>query len=173
MAEDLVSQLAAAFPDLCHAWERWVASCLPGDAVSYARMRLLTALEREGEQTMGQIAAALGVTPRRVTALVDALEGDALVARRPNPADRRSILVGLTRAGRRQQQLGWERHQAEVAVAFGDLSAADQAGLERISRQLTRAVRARLCGPGAGAGCPAAAGEDGRCRAPGGTGPLQ
>jgi DNA-binding MarR family transcriptional regulator len=155
VAENRIAELVAAFPDLCHAWDRWVAACLPGDAVSYARMRLLNTLKRDGEQTMGQIAAALDVTPRRVTALVDAMEGDALVARRPNPRDRRSTLVGLTEAGARQQQLGWERHQAEVALAFSDLSDADRVLLERISRKLTSAVRARLCGraPAAGLAC--------------------
>src|SRR6266704_4473328 len=159
VAESRIAELVAAFPDLCHAWDRWVAACLPGDAVSYARMRLLNTLKRDVEQTMGQIAAALDVTPRRVTALVDAMEGDALVARRPNPRDRRSTLVGLTEAGVRQQQLGWERHQAEVAVAFGDLGEDDRVRLERISRELTSVVRARLCGRAPAAGglaCPSA-----------------
>jgi DNA-binding MarR family transcriptional regulator len=148
VAETRVVELVAAFPDLCHAWDRWVNACLPNDAVSYARMRLLNALQLEGEQTMGQLAGALEVTPRRVTALVEALERDALVARRPNPRDRRSILVRLTQAGLAQQQLGWERHQAQVAVAFGDLSEHDQVRLEQISRDLTAIVRSRLCGRG-------------------------
>jgi DNA-binding MarR family transcriptional regulator len=172
VAGSLIAELVAAFPDLCHAWDRWVAACLPGDAVSYARMRLLNALKRDGEQTMGQIAAALDVTPRRVTALVDAMEGDALVARRPSPRDRRSTLVGLTEAGVRQQQLGWERHQAEVAVAFSDLSEDDRVRLERISRELTSVVRARLCGraPAAGQACPAAVPDDGPGHAAGAAG---
>jgi DNA-binding MarR family transcriptional regulator len=158
VAETRIAELVAAFPELCHAWDRWVSACLPADAVSYARMRLLNTLKRDGEQRMGQIAAALEVTPRRVTSLVEALEGDALVTRRPHPRDRRSTLVTLTEAGREQQQLGWEQHQAQVAVAFGDLTEGDQVRLERISRNLTSIVRSRMCGrsPAAETACGAA-----------------
>ena len=144
--EDRLGELVEAFTELGPAWVRWVNACLPGDAVSYVRMRLLTALQRDGEQSMGELATGLGVTPRRVTALVEALEADGLVERRPHPVDRRSTLVAITDGGLKAQHAGWEQHRAEVAQAFGDLSEPEQAQLLSISRTLTQIMRARLAG---------------------------
>jgi DNA-binding MarR family transcriptional regulator len=144
--EDRLSELVEAFTELGPTWVRWVNACLPSDAVSYVRMRLLTALQRDGEQSMGELATGLGVTPRRVTALVEALEADGLVERRPHPTDRRSTLVAITEGGLKAQQVGWEQHRAEVAQAFGDLSPSEQAQLLSISRTLTQIMRTRLAG---------------------------
>ena len=144
--EDRLNELVEAFTELGPTWVRWVNACLPRDAVSYVRMRLLTELQRDGEQSMGELATGLGVTPRRVTALVEALEADGLVERRPHPTDRRSTLVAITDAGLKAQQVGWEQHRAEVAQAFGDLPLPEQAQLLTISRALTQAMRTRLAG---------------------------
>jgi DNA-binding MarR family transcriptional regulator len=144
--EDRLNELVEAFTELGPTWVRWVNACLPSDAVSYVRMRLLTALQRDGEQSMGELATGLGVTPRRVTVLVEALEADGLVERRTHPTDRRSTLVTITDGGLKAQQVGWEHHRAEVAQAFGDLSLPEQTQLLTISRTLTQAMRTRLAG---------------------------
>jgi DNA-binding MarR family transcriptional regulator len=144
--KERLNELVEAFTELGPTWVRWVNTCLPDDAVSYVRMRLLTTLLTEGEQSMGQIAAGLCVTPRRVTSLVEALEPDGLVERRPHPTDGRSTLVALTDAGLKAQHLGWKQHRSEVAEAFGDLSIAQQEQLLTISRSLTQAMRVRLAG---------------------------
>jgi DNA-binding MarR family transcriptional regulator len=49
---------------------------------------------------MVDLAERLGVVPRSVTTLVDALEAAGLVRRVPDPANRRSILIRLTDRGR-------------------------------------------------------------------------
>jgi DNA-binding MarR family transcriptional regulator len=134
-----------AFTELGPAWVRWVHANLPGDAVSYSRLRVLTILEgcRDG-RTMKQLAEALEVTARRVTSLVDALEEDGLLERYAHPTDGRSTVVQITPAGLDAQRLGWQRHQHLVGEAFGDLSDEEQVQLLAISRKLTRAFRARL-----------------------------
>lgn len=48
---------------------------------------------------MGEVAATLGVDPSHVTALVDRLEGEGLVRRTPDPADRRAKLLVRTPDG--------------------------------------------------------------------------
>jgi DNA-binding MarR family transcriptional regulator len=116
---------------------------MPSTSVSYIRMRLLHALECSGEQTMTQLANALGVTQRRVTALVDALEGDGFLERRPHPTDGRSTVVTLTKAGRAQQDVNWQQQQSEIGLAFGDLSAEQQKQLLEITPMLTGALRKR------------------------------
>jgi DNA-binding MarR family transcriptional regulator len=146
--EKRLDDLVGAFTELGPTWVRWVNACLPSDAVSYVRMRLLVALECAGEQSMGQLASELGVTPRRVTALVEALEVDSFVERHSHPTDGRSTLVAITDTGRKAQQVGWEEHRAEVAQAFGDLPVTQQKQLLDISRALTDAMRARLAGRG-------------------------
>jgi DNA-binding MarR family transcriptional regulator len=142
--QERLNELVEAFTELGPAWVRWVNACLPGDAVSYARMRLLAALQCDGESTMGGLATALGVTPRRITVLVEALEADGLVERHAHPTDGRSTVVTITESGLRQQELGWRRHQGEVGLAFGDLSEDQQVQLLTISRALTDAMLGRL-----------------------------
>jgi DNA-binding MarR family transcriptional regulator len=66
-----------------------------------ARAALLWALLHDGPMTQGALARALGVTPRNVTGLLDALEDSGQVTRAPHPGDRRAILVSLTDEGRR------------------------------------------------------------------------
>jgi len=93
---------------------------------------------------MTKLSAALDVTARRMTTLVDALAEDGLVERYAHPTDRRSTIVELTDAGRAQHHRVWEGHQARVAIAFGDLSDSDQVRLLDISRKLTTAFRRHL-----------------------------
>lgn len=139
----LPSDLVAAFTELGPAWGRWVNACVPDDMASYVRLRLLTAL-CDGDRTMKQLAETLDVTPRRITALVDALEEHGLVERHAHPTDGRSTLVAITPAGLEQQRLGCQQHQDEVAAAFGDLPVADQKRLLAISQELTAIFRKRL-----------------------------
>jgi DNA-binding MarR family transcriptional regulator len=137
--------LVEAFTEMGPAWSRWVQASIPDDTVSYARLRVLTALEcHEEGLTMSRLASALDVTGRRVTVLVDALVEDGLVERYAHPTDGRSTIVAITEAGRDQQRLVWKQHQGEVAVAFGDLPDEDQARLLEISHALTEAFRRRL-----------------------------
>jgi DNA-binding MarR family transcriptional regulator len=137
--------LVSAFTEMGPAWGRWVQATVPDDSVSYARLRVLTALEcHDDGLTMTEIATALEVTGRRVTALVDALVDEGLVERYAHPTDGRSTIVAITDAGLEQQRLVWQQHQGKVAVAFGDLSDDDQKRLLDISHKLTKAFRTRL-----------------------------
>jgi DNA-binding MarR family transcriptional regulator len=137
--------LAEAFSEMGPAWIRWVQASVPDDAVSYARLRVLTALESHPDGlTMSGIAAALGVTGRRVTVLVDALAEDGLVARYAHPTDGRSTIIEITEAGLAHQRQVWQQHQRTISVAFDDLSDEDQVRLLGISRTLTDAFRRRL-----------------------------
>ena len=54
--------------------------------ITYARLRLLSALRHGGPQRLLDLGGELGVTARHVTGLVDALERDGLVERLPHPA---------------------------------------------------------------------------------------
>jgi DNA-binding MarR family transcriptional regulator len=133
--------LAAAFTELGPAWGRWITVCTPAASVSYIRMRLLRVLDRSGEQTMTQLASALNVTQRRVTALVEALLKDGMIDRRPNPHDGRSSVITLTDTGREHLERTWQQFQSDISAAFTDLTDQQQEQLLAITPVLTEALR--------------------------------
>ena len=71
-----------------------------GASVSIAQWRLLARLLDEHECTPSRLAEFAEVTPASVTGMLDLLEERGLVTRRRDPADRRSVRVALTEAGR-------------------------------------------------------------------------
>ena len=81
----------------------------------------------DGPSTAGRIASAIGLRPAATTALVDRLSKRGLVRRTRSEADRRSVVVELTRRG---HALTWE--------AYGPLVAAGRPLLDELSSsQLT------------------------------------
>src|SRR5436309_9904443 len=74
---------------------------------------VLGRLDREGPQSVSDLAVAERVRPQSMAQTVGDLESDGLVERRPDPGDRRRAPVSLTRAGRetlrldRQHREGW------------------------------------------------------------------
>ncbi|MFD0683502.1 MarR family winged helix-turn-helix transcriptional regulator [Actinomadura fibrosa] len=73
----------------------------------------------DGPLRMVELADRLGVVPRSVTTLVDALEASGLVTRTPDPANRRSLLVQPTGEGRavRERLHGIRREAAREVLA--------------------------------------------------------
>jgi MarR family transcriptional regulator, organic hydroperoxide resistance regulator len=51
-------------------------------------------------RTISQLAAALAAPPTTLTSLLDRLERRGYVTRRPHAADRRSVVIELTKSGR-------------------------------------------------------------------------
>jgi DNA-binding MarR family transcriptional regulator len=77
------------------AFEGWVRRRAQESGGSPPRLRLLYALHCEGPRKMADLAEDLGVTPRNVTALVDALEAEGTVRRTAHPTDRRITMIEL------------------------------------------------------------------------------
>lgn len=109
-----------------------------------ARAPVVWELLQHGPRTQRQLAGALGVTPRNITGLVDALVETGFVTREPHPTDRRATQVTLTRHG--QQVTGQMSREADQLAddLFGDLTD-DQlsslgSGLERLVRRLTTLI---------------------------------
>ena len=61
-------------------------------------LRHVAATEGQSQQALGR---AMQIPPSRMVALVDELEQDGLLERRPSPADRRAHALYLTGDGRR------------------------------------------------------------------------
>src|SRR4051794_27441502 len=60
---------------------------------------VLGRLDREGRQSVSDLAAAERVRPQSMAQTVNDLEADGLVARTPDPSDGRRALVELTEQG--------------------------------------------------------------------------
>jgi DNA-binding MarR family transcriptional regulator len=138
---DLRLRLVDEFAGFGPSYMKWVRSRLQDRGLTYARMRLLGALHCHGPQIMTSISDELGVTRRNITALVDALEEEGLVRRRPHPTDRRATVIELTPEGERRTDAMYDEHREAVAELFCGLSEEDQRELIRLLDLLRGALR--------------------------------
>ena len=114
------SELPDLFLQAAHRMRRNQAAYLAPLGLTPAQARALRVIVREGEPLrMVSLAEHLGVVPRSVTTLVDALESAGLVSRMPDPGNRRSTLLVATEAGRavRAQMTEARRQAAEELFA--------------------------------------------------------
>ena len=139
--ESLPLRLVDEFAGFGPSYIRWVKSCLQDRGLTYARMRLLGALYCGGPQIMSSISDELGVTRRNVTALVDAMEEEELVRRKPHPTDRRATVIELTRKGVRTADSIYDEHREAVSELFLGLSEEDRRELIRLLGLLREALR--------------------------------
>lgn len=140
---ELSLRLVDALASFSPAYGKWVRSRLPAGGPTYARMRLMEVLRRKGPQIMSSVSDELGVTRRNVTALVDALEGEGLVRRRPHPEDRRATIIELTSRGREVCLSLSAEHAAAVSELFSDLTGEDRRELARLLGILRASLRRR------------------------------
>lgn len=69
--------------------------------MSKSRVQTLSLLAHSRAETATEVALFLGVTKPAVTKIIDAMERDGLVRRRPGRVDRREVRLELTAKGRR------------------------------------------------------------------------
>ena len=104
--------------------------------MSFGRTRAVRRLARR-PMSMGELAEALGIDPPNATAVVDDLEDQGLVRRRPHPTDRRAKVVEATRKGKELAR----RADAILATPPPALAALDADDLETLRRILERVAR--------------------------------
>lgn len=109
-----------------------------------ARTHVLWELHHRGPSTQVQLAGALGVTPRNVTALVDALIDTGFVTRTPHPTDRRAVLVALSAAGATTMTtMAQEYHELDNALTAEldpDTLTAAAAALDHVAARLAELI---------------------------------
>jgi DNA-binding MarR family transcriptional regulator len=74
---------------------------------------------RGSSMRVGDLARALRVTVGGTSKLVDRIERAGLIARQPDPEDRRASRVALTTAGKRRLTAAVKTYEAEVAGILG------------------------------------------------------
>ena len=104
--------------------------------ITPSAFRALSVLGRHGAMRLSELSEHLRIAPRSVTEVVDTLESRGLAERRPDPADRRATLAGLTEHGASVLDAIRAARGTEAERVFGRLSATDRAHLARILRKL-------------------------------------
>jgi len=108
-----------------------MARSFAGTPLSPARMRVLWVVHHSGPLTQQALAHALDVSPRNVTALVDALEEAGYLRRGPHPSDRRALLVSLTAVGIELMETTTREHAELSATLLDAVDPEDRAAVER------------------------------------------
>ena len=116
--------------------------------MGFARGRVLWALRETGPVVMRALSQRLGISPRTVTGLIDALEADGWVTRAPHPDDRRATLISITPAARAALTTLRESYEGLARDLLNDINPADlaacQSVLGTIQQRLPDVVAARV-----------------------------
>ncbi len=92
---------------------------------------VLGRLDREGPRSVSDLATAERVRPQSMAQTVGDLEAEAMVARSPDPDDRRRALVSLTPAGRERIEADRRAREGWLVSALEQLPEADRETIER------------------------------------------
>jgi DNA-binding MarR family transcriptional regulator len=84
------------------------------DAVTVTQFRTLVVLDSHGEINLNRLAELLDVNSSTAMRMIDRLLVADLVTRRDNPTNRREVLLGLTRAGKRIVRQVTTRRRGEI-----------------------------------------------------------
>jgi DNA-binding MarR family transcriptional regulator len=104
---------------------------------------VLGRLDREGAQSTSDLALSERVRPQSMAQIVADLQADGLIERRPDPGDRRRMLIELTEQGRNALEQDRRSREGWLARAVADtLSPEEQATLARAVRLLERLTQA-------------------------------
>jgi DNA-binding MarR family transcriptional regulator len=104
--------------------------------VTLPRFDLLAQLDRAANGiTLGELSQRMMVTNGNITGLVDRLEEQRLVKRRPSPKDRRVQYVELTAAGRKFFRTMAHANADWVGEIFAELSGGD---IDQLMRALAK-----------------------------------
>ncbi|RLP85664.1 MarR family transcriptional regulator [Micromonospora sp. BL4] len=136
--EDLGWMLGIVFRGYVRAAEHALTD-FPGGPRGY---QVLTAAINAPARNQGAIAEELGIDRTVLTYLIDDLERPGFVARRADPADRRSRLVDVTDAGR----AAWEERRRALRTVeshlLGALAPAESATLRALLQRVACSAQA-------------------------------
>ena len=108
--------------------------------ISAPRLSALSVLVFAGPRRVGELAEAERVEPPTMTRLVDGMERDGYVARRPDPKDARAVIVRTTAKGVRALRKGRSQRVGALAAGLRTLTPEELAALARGVDVLERVV---------------------------------
>lgn len=117
--------------EISDLFQKDMARVFDGTSLTAARVRVLWELQHSGPSTQHALATRIGVSPRNITGLVDALEAGGYVARSPHPSDRRATIVSLAASAHHMMSEMQREHAELSAELLGAVDPADRPALER------------------------------------------
>lgn len=122
-----------------HAIGIHLEAALAGVGVSQGEAHVLALLADADPHamTVGQLQKGLRHRPSTLSGILDRLESRGLVSRTLNPADRRSLLVALTRSGREAARSVLKAVESLEARAGRRVAARDIAGFRAVLAALS------------------------------------
>lgn len=113
-------------------------------ASSIARFDFLSALDRHGALTLGEVSQFLLVSNGNVTQLHTRLKADGLIESEQDARDRRVHRVRLSARGETMFKQMAKAHATLIDRLLGDLSQADQSALIRLMDGAKASIRRTL-----------------------------
>ena len=135
-------QLGERYLEVQHRMRRAVDGGMGACGMTLAGTRVLAELELVGPARPGVLADEFGVARRTITDVVDTLERDGLAVRRPDPTDRRALLVALTTEGEAAVAIARATRERLLQQVFGALDETDRATMARLLDALDAAAAA-------------------------------
>jgi DNA-binding MarR family transcriptional regulator len=123
------------FRAMRRARTRW-NSDLEAGGLTAAQFILLVPLLDGEERSVRQLAEGAAVSSPTATRMLDGLERDGMIERRPSQRDRRCVLVALTGAGRAALEAGRTAARTRRRAIYDRLEPAEREDAERILRRL-------------------------------------
>jgi DNA-binding MarR family transcriptional regulator len=111
---------------------------------SISQGAVLGRLDREGAQSVSDLAVREQMRPQSMAQTVSDLESEGLVGRSPDPDDRRRAMVSMTAAGREELIASRQRREGWLVKAIEDLSPTDRATVERATVLLEHLAEAEV-----------------------------
>jgi DNA-binding MarR family transcriptional regulator len=112
------------------------------DRLSDTQLAALTALERHGPLTPGELAGHEKVQPPSMTRVIATLVEAGLVARSAHPTDRRQVLLSVTEEGRDLVRQARRRRDEWLGRRLAELTPAERASLRAAAEILERISQA-------------------------------
>lgn len=134
----LGSRLGYQLKHAFFALEELHAEHLADSLVNVRELSVLLLLDGREPESQQQAAERLGVDRTTMVGLLDSLEDKGLVARQPDPADRRRNVVALTAAGRKALKQAKAASDAAERRLLADLSPAEAKQLRNLLSRLPR-----------------------------------
>jgi DNA-binding MarR family transcriptional regulator len=110
----------------------------PDNPLSMGAMAVLGCLFRNGDLTVGELAAHERIQPPSMTRIVNSLQDGGYVVRRAHESDGRQVVVSLTDQGRTTLRADRARRDAWLARRLRELTSAERDTLRQAAPLLER-----------------------------------
>jgi DNA-binding MarR family transcriptional regulator len=135
--EDLLADIGRLYMALRRSFDR----ALTERGLSLARTKMLYVIQGEcGAARAADLADRFGLAPRTVTEALDGLERDGLVARVPDPVDRRAKRLQITPAGEAAVQVTEPLRRQLAQDLLGILDERERVELQATLRKLLQRI---------------------------------